>query len=424
MNDLFRREVLDAKGCARFGAAVLRPPLSFSVYSCVCALFAALIVIGLFYGEYTRRVRVTGFTVPSAGLIKLTAPQPGLVVERRVHEGQRVRAGDVLFVLSAERLTEATGYVAGLHGTVAGELQRRRASLEHDEIRQRRVAHEQVVAATRRLRDLEAETAQVDREIATQRERVASVRTQLETLADLRSRGFASALALQQKQDDLLDQQARLQALERARLGVEREIASLAAERRQIPQRADMHQAELRRAVSAVDQEIAASEASRSIAIVAPQPGTVTAILAEPGQQAGAQPLATLLPEFGQQGSALEVHLFAPSRAVGFIEPRQVVRLRYAAYPYQKFGQYTGHVLQVSRTALSVGELPAQLAAPAQHGEGVYRIQVRLEADHVVVYGKPQPLVAGMHVEADVLQERRRLIEWVFEPVLGLRGKL
>jgi membrane fusion protein len=33
-------------------------------------------------------------------------------------------------------------------------------------------------------------------------------------------------------------------------------------------------------------------------------------------------------------------------------------------------------------------------------------------------------LSAGMRLQADVLLERRRLVEWLFEPLLGLRSRL
>lgn len=156
--------------------------------------------------------------------------------------------------------------------------------------------------------------------------------------------------------------------------------------------------------------------------MTAPQDGTVTAILAEPGQTVSAQPLATLLPA----GSRLVVHLYAPSKAIGFVEPGQHVRMRFAAYPYQKFGQYEGTVTQVSRTSLTSAELPAQLATVAQQsaGEGLYRVSVELASQTVQAYGKSQPLTVGMQLEADVLQETRTLVEWVLSPVIGLRGKL
>jgi membrane fusion protein len=40
-----------------------------------------------------------------------------------------------------------------------------------------------------------------------------------------------------------------------------------------------------------------------------------------------------------------------------------------------------------------------------------------------MAYGHAQPLTAGMQLEADVMQDRRRLIEWVFEPLIALGRK-
>jgi membrane fusion protein len=130
------------------------------------------------------------------------------------------------------------------------------------------------------------------------------------------------------------------------------------------------------------------------------------------------QPLATLLPS----GSPMEVHLFAPSRAIGFVERGQKVRVRFAAYPFQKFGQHDGEVVQVSRVALAPAELPPQFAVPAPP-ESLYRVTVRLASQQVMAYGHAQPLTAGMQLEADLMQDRRRLIEWVFEPLIALGRK-
>jgi membrane fusion protein len=54
----------------------------------------------------------------------------------------------------------------------------------------------------------------------------------------------------------------------------------------------------------------------------------------------------------------------------------------------------------------------------------LYRITVALDQQSVQAYGQPQALSPGMAVDADVLLDRRRLIEWLFEPVLGLAGRV
>jgi membrane fusion protein len=118
--------------------------------------------------------------------------------------------------------------------------------------------------------------------------------------------------------------------------------------------------------------------------------------------------------------------LFSPSRAIGFVRPGQRVLLRYQAFPYQKFGQYEGTVVYVSRSAISPGELSQQLAGlTSLYGANVpvYRITVSLAHQAVTAYGQPIPLQPGMELEASVVIESRRLIEWVFDPLFTLTGK-
>jgi membrane fusion protein len=132
--------------------------------------------------------------------------------------------------------------------------------------------------------------------------------------------------------------------------------------------------------------------------------------------------LASLLPA----DAKLQAHLFAPSSAVGFVRANQVVQLRYQAFPYQKFGHQAGEVAQVSRSPLQTAELAGlpMPAAVSASGEPLYRITVTLDRQSVAAYGQAQALSPGMQLEADVLLDRRRLIEWLFEPVLGIAGRV
>lgn len=133
----------------------------------------------------------------------------------------------------------------------------------------------------------------------------------------------------------------------------------------------------------------------------------------------GGKPLLSIVPA----GAKMQAYLYAPSRAIGFVKPGDKVQMRYQAYPYQKFGQAQGKVTHVAKVALSGNELTG-LAQQANGGEPLYRITVDLSAQTVKAYGRQQALQAGMLLEADILQEQRRLYEWVLEPLYTLSGKL
>lgn len=106
--------------------------------------------------------------------------------------------------------------------------------------------------------------------------------------------------------------------------------------------------AQLERAQASLQQEMAENQIRKSAFVTAPNNGTVTAIAYESGQTVAAgQMLATLIPSDvggkNQGGNpALEAHLYAPSRAAGFVVAGQRVLIRYQAYPYQKFGLQPG----------------------------------------------------------------------------------
>jgi membrane fusion protein len=83
-------------------------------------------------------------------------------------------------------------------------------------------------------------------------------------------------------------------------------------------------------------------------------------------------------------------------------------------------------VTSVSRSAVSPSEMTQQLTGlTALYGanEPVYRITVELKQQTVVAYGNPMPLQPGMKLEADVLLESRRLVEWMLEPLFSISGK-
>ncbi len=151
----------------------------------------------------------------------------------------------------------------------------------------------------------------------------------------------------------------------------------------------------------------------------APRDGIVSTVLPKPGQMVSTgQPLLAILPI----GSTLQAQLLVPSRAVGFIDPGSRVVLRYEAYPYQKFGQQYGEVTDVSRSALGASDIAALIGQQGQ--QPLYRVQVKLDKPFVLAYGKREALKPGMALQADILMDRRSLLEWVFEPLYGMAHHL
>lgn len=416
---LFRQTALEARERETLGRIVLVRPVSFGIY-CGITFAVTLALVGFFVrGQYTQHETLFGQLVPARGIVEVHAPQPGTIVQRSVAEGNVVASGDVLYVISSERVSRAHGPI---HDSVARQLDVRRRSLmqqiEHTDLS----AESDDAALKRRIAALESDLDELAALLLAEQERVALAEDSYARHARLERQGFIAGEALLAKRAEMLDRRSRLKHLERERSQALAELGELENRLVDLPLEHRIRIAELERAVAMVDQEMAENAAGRSIVIAAPANGVATAVMGSVGQAVdGGRPLVSIMPV----DSPLQAELYAPSRAIGFVAPGDEVRLRYRAYPYQKFGHYRGTVATISRKPLSAGELPmSQASAPTASREPLYQIVVRLDTQSIRIDGEPRDLRAGMLVEADILRETRRLYEWILEPLRTVTGKL
>lgn len=417
---LFRPEILARQQSQWLGTVLLAPSLSHRFFAAFAGIAVAAIVLLLVFASYTRKAHITGWLMPEQGLVRIAAPQPGVVTRVYIAEGTEVHQGQPLLALSAEMESLALG---ATQERVARGLAARHSSYAEERRQQKLLMNQQTNALAARARALRTELGQIDRELELQQSRLRFAEQSEARQRELRQRGFVSIAQLEQAQEATIDQAAKLRALERTRMTVTREKMAVEGELADLPVRFQARIAEIDRNMAELAQQQAEAEARREIVLTAPAPGVVTAIQAERGGRvATSVPLLSIVPS----NAVLEAQMFSSGRAIGFIRPGQHVLMRYHAYPYQKFGQYEGIVSTISRTAINPAELPpvfAGLSALYGGNEPVYRISVRPASQAVLAYGTPTPLQAGMRVDADVVIERRRLIEWMFEPLFTITGK-
>lgn len=416
---LFRQTALEARDRESLGRIILVRPVSFGIY-CGFVLTVTLALASYFvWGEYTQHETLFGQLVPARGIVEIRAPQPGTIVQRRVHEGNSVASGDVLFVVSSERFSHANGPT---QVTVDRQLNIRRHSLEQQIDDTDSSALSERDSLQRRISVLQADLDELGSMLLAAQERVTLADDSFARHSRLKNQGFIPGEALTAKRAELLDRHSSLRLVERERAQAAMELAELEGRLVNLPRDHRIRIAELERAMAMVDQEIAENAARQSVVITAPLSGVATAVMGRIGQPVdSSRHLVSIVPV----DSPLRAELYAPSRAVGFVNPGDEVWLRYRAYPYQKFGHYRGSIATVSRKPLSPAQLPGlQASAPAMNPEPVYQIVVRLDAQSIVIEGRRYDLRAGMVVEADVLRETRRLYEWILEPLYSVTGKM
>ena len=376
---LFRPEVMRAQSTQWLGTIRIGRPPSFAWLTGIALLLLAGLLSFALLGEISRKARVSGVLLPTGGLIGITSPQAGTVAELLVKEGEEVQAGQPLLKIRTERHL-AQGDMALLN---AQALAQRRQSLDTERLLQQQQARQRADALNDRLRSLQSEERQAQGELDSSRQRALLAQKSLDRFNELARSGYVSAAQVQQKQEELLDLQMRERSAERNLQALQRDAQAV---------RADLaaNETTLRSALALVDRNLASlsqesneNEARGAVQVQAPQAGRVATLSLHAGQSVlEGQALLSLVPRSGegQADQALEAQLFAPSRTSGFVQPGQEVWLRYAAYPYQKFGMARrAHRRRVSQHAASSAAGPAggpvarPCSPPRRASEPLYR---------------------------------------------------
>ena len=411
---MFRQEAIDALREKFLGEATIARPLPMWAMTLLAVGAAALMIAVAVWGQYTRRERVEGYLQLDVGAAKVSITDAGRVTELMVKEGQEVKAGEPMLRLSLDRSTASS---LSTSAVAAGELNQRRGSLEKEQEQIRELAQQQLQQVKKRIEDIKREVTQIETEIKLQGQRVTSAKEQAKRFQQLAKEKFVSDIVARQKQDEATDQEIRVQTLRRQKSTLERDLSTAQLEEPAIALRARSQEEQKTREISVVQQSLAQEDAKRETIIQAPITGVVTNIAIASGQSVTADsPFATILPA----GSKLQAEMLVPTRAIGFVTKGKDVVMRYEAFPYERFGQYHGVIADVSQTVWSPGDKIGPLAVR----EAAYRITVKLDKQTVAAMGQEIPLRSGMLVNADILLDKRSLLEWVFEPLLQLRSRL
>lgn len=413
MGELFRREAVLYATRRLNGPVVLATPLSVKLLSGLLAGVIAVAAIFASTASYARKATVAGWLVPDLGLIKATAQAPGLVKKLLVSEGDVVEQG--------ARIAEI-GFSTETASGNSGERLAHSIATEKEAIKTRSEAQvAKLIAeraqAERRIKGLAGELAQAKSQVRLQQERLRLAQDLVARSEGLAAKGYMPRKELDARISAALAAEQELTGQIRQVAAVERDLVDLDGRLKAIPIEIAAAQAERQAADASLQQRSIDTDTRRAQFITAPLAGRVAALPVAAGQSvpAGAT-IAIMTPT----GGRLEAELLTPSRAAGFIRKEQDVRLMLQAFPFQRFGAVTGKVRSVSSTVLG----PTEISIPGiTLQEPVFRVRVSLDRESISAYNETVSLQPGMLLSADIVFDRRSLLQWLFDPIYAVGGR-
>ena len=409
---LFRQEVVEFQQHNRqWGRVVPLQPLSARLMVWFVTACAAAVVAFLFFAQYARKETVAGFLAPASGTARVFAPQPGTVSAVHVEQGQRVEEGQPLLTVT---LSQVAASGDDVNATILATIERQKASLTRQMAAEERRALSEENRLRAQMRGLQEEVGHIAAQVVQQRQRIQVAERIVGMAAQLLPRGTTSELEYRRREEALLEQRLALISLAQQHATRQAALEDARFTLEQLPISTAERIQGLRNELAANEQREAEVEGRRAYIVRAPVAGRVASLQAKVGQPADPkQAKAQIIP--GE--STLQAELFIPARAIGFVEPGQRVRILYDAFPYQHFGTYGGRIARVSQAMLAGSDIVGPVALPGP----AYRAVVELERPDVDAYGKRVPLQPDMLLKADIILERRTLVDWILDPLRSAR---
>lgn len=401
---LFRQQVIDAHRDRLAGTVIAAVPPSARLYGWLIGVAVLVLFATLTFGSYARTAPVRGVLAYDMGLARVFAADRSEVRAVHVRTGQQVQAGDPLVTLSlTQGIGGASRQLAQLDSQDA-ELARQMAlaasigSAESSRYSQMRQSLSESIASLERQRALAAGQVSIAE---------AALRRATRLAAD----GAGTQRQVDDSRAALLARRADYESLNERLISQRENLTNAGREvgRQALDARNSISVLAGQRAALAAQREMLAR--SDVLTLTAPTAGTVGDVSIEVGQRADPDTsLVTVVPT----GSRLEIWLYATSRAVGFSRPRQRVRLKFDAFPFQKYGMGEAVVTDVSRVPIE----PRNIGLDLGSNEPVFRIRARVEHMPARTPVPADALRPGMTISASLVLEERNLWQVLFGPLV------
>ncbi|CAM2151365.1 HlyD family efflux transporter periplasmic adaptor subunit [Pararobbsia alpina] len=437
------------------GIAILMAEPRKMMLGLVIAL-VGLVMAGLawsFVGRADVIVSATGTYAPEAEVRRVYAPIDGELADIYIAEGQPVSQGDVVARLNARGAIEAAT------NALEARLKLDDAEREWKDFPEKKALMERKAAALKEQMDVaehlhEERVSEGTTKLAEgQKAQLEEARSALDNASHVRDAakqeldkyshlfeqpggGGVSELQVQAKRNALVEAENNLRVAQSHLAELDFRLSHEYEQAKAVLETSDQESTNLRIQFDEATREIESTEdklrlqlqTARLVAeaaarikfenidkdnfllIVAPVSGVITDVTStQRGDKVQANmPLGAIAPKDAR--SVVKIEIAERDRA--FLHEGQAVKLKFNAFPYQRYGVIDGKLEYIS---------PATKPS-AQDKQPVYEGRVTLSRNYFEVAGTRYPLRYGMTASAEVVVRERRLIDLGLDPFRELAG--
>ena len=407
-----------------------------------------LIVLWAIFGKVDVVAVAQGKLVPQSYMKIVQPAEAGIVKEILVKEGDTVAQGQILMRMDAQLQESDTKMVEA--ELKQRQLQIRRIDSElsgkpliiktgddanqfrqiESQYQSHRQAFDDAVAQEQALLNKATEDYQGARQTETKiRQVLPAYQEQEAAWQKLHKDGYAGRLLVLERERERIEKEGDLKtqafAVESLKASIAQSQKRLAQITSNYKQQLHNERVEAQGQLDKLQQEVAKQRHKQTLLeLKASQAGKIKDVathtigsVVSPGTI-----LLTLVPG----NEPLHAEVMINNDDVGFVHEGQHVKVKLAAYPFQKYGMVEGKVTHVSADAAD-GQGQGKQNQPNQNGQNSqtndqagYKAIVTLNAQALTASGKTFDLTPGMQVAAEINQGKRTILEYLLSPVQGV----
>ena len=133
--------------------------------------------------------------------------------------------------------------------------------------------------------------------------------------------------------------------------------------------------------------------------------------------------------------SKLEIEAYVLNRDIGFVGIGQEAVVKVEAFPFTRYGSIKAHVTRIAKDAIPAPDAsaiegdPARASNAAGYAGGertqnlVFAVELEPDVPSMLVDGVERPLTSGMAVTVELKTGSRRLLEYLFSPLIEVASR-
>ena len=421
-NGLFRQEAINYQKAKWMGKALLIKGYSSWFVFLLSIIFIIIFIFAVIFGTYTRRINVPGEITTQPRAINLFSTQQGFIINSHVKVGDKVKKGDPIYELDVSQTTQLGNVTQKTIESINNQIK------NISEIIETLKKNKQIT--------LNALKQQIDEYNKFHQDSLLLVKNaekgmsemyeSMQNYADYQKKGLINNEQFNNQRYLYYQQQNSYQLLQNQIIQENLSIIQLNSEL--VTKIADFDNkiSEYQFQLNALQRQLTEVNAKGTLIVSAPSDGRIESLSVTEGQMVKTDDsLAQLIPA---NTDSYNLVLWAPNESVPYISINDKINIRYEAYPYQRFGQFSGKIMSISNVPASSQEMSTYSSSPLSRNninyQAYYKVIVSLDKQQMAKFNNKIKLTNGMKADITLFLEKRPIYQWMLSPFYDIQKSI